>query len=182
MATTTTNERGALSEEQLETLLGLLGNVDSAELKLTIPESHQQETIQRLGMDPLDAQIRQVFFFDTPDLTLNPAGLVARARRVQGKGDDSVVKLRPVAPDELPESERTHVTVEVDAMPGAYVCSASLKGVPDANVRRLPPRHLRRRLAPPGFGAARGAAAGIHLRARNPALGPLWPHRPAPGV
>ena len=52
-------------------------------------------------MDPLDAQIRQVFFFDTPDLALNQTGVVARARRVQSKGDDSVVKLRPVVPNEL---------------------------------------------------------------------------------
>ena len=49
-------------------------------------------------MDPLGAQIRQVFFFDTPDLALENAGVVVRARRVQGKGDDSVVKLRPVVP------------------------------------------------------------------------------------
>ena len=55
-------------------------------------------------MDPLEAQIRQVFFFDTPDLALNEAGVVVRARRVQGKGDDSVVKLRPVVPDRAPES------------------------------------------------------------------------------
>ena len=46
-------------------------------------------------MDPLDAQIRQVFFYDTPDLRLNAAGLVVRSRRVQGKGGDTVIKLRP---------------------------------------------------------------------------------------
>jgi hypothetical protein len=42
-----------------------------------------------------------------------------------------VVKLRPVVPDELPSKLRSSpmLTVEVDAMPGAYVCSASLKGV-----------------------------------------------------
>ena len=53
-------------------------------------------------MDPLEAQIRQVFFFDTPDLALDKPGVVVRARRIQGKGDDSVVKLRPVVPVELP--------------------------------------------------------------------------------
>ena len=52
-------------------------------------------------MDPLDAQIRQVFFFDTPELALNNAGVVVRARRVQNKGNDSVVKLRPIVPDAL---------------------------------------------------------------------------------
>jgi hypothetical protein len=40
------------------------------------------------------------------------------------------VKLRPVVPDELPEDLRRSgsVGVEVDAMPGGYVCSASMKG------------------------------------------------------
>jgi hypothetical protein len=41
-----------------------------------------------------------------------------------------VVKLRPVVPDELPEEIRSLKTfvVEVDALPGGYVCSGSLKG------------------------------------------------------
>jgi hypothetical protein len=71
-----------------------------------------------------------VFFFDTPDLRLNQAGVVVRARRVQGRGDDTVVKLRPIIPNQLPPSVRNAKTmvVEVDAMPGGYVCSASFKG------------------------------------------------------
>ena len=81
-------------------------------------------------MDPLDAQIRQVFFFDTPDLALNEHGVVVRARRVQGRGDDSVVKLRPVVPTELP-AERARVAGlrrrgGRDAR--GFVCSASMKG------------------------------------------------------
>ena len=52
-----------------------------------------------------------------------------RARRVQGREDDSVIKLRPVVPDELPDELRhaPGMVVELDAMPGGYVCSASLK-------------------------------------------------------
>jgi hypothetical protein len=97
---------------------------------VTVPEIAHRSTIEALGMDPIDAQIRQVFFFDTPDLALNDAGVVVRARRVQGKGDDSVVKLRPVVPANLPRSLRNTAGfgVEVDAMPGGYVCSASMKG------------------------------------------------------
>ena len=70
-------------------------------------------------------------FFDTPDLSLSKAGVVVRARRVQGKGDDSVVKLRPVVPNELDKKfrEAPGMTVEVDAMPGGYICSGALKGV-----------------------------------------------------
>ena len=121
----------ALSDDALVEMLSLIEGADSVELKLTVPESGHRSAIQALGLDPLEAQIRQVFFFDTPELTLNKQGVVVRARRVQGKGDDSVVKLRPVVPDQLPADLRTSpmVNVEVDAMPGGYVCSASFKGV-----------------------------------------------------
>ena len=103
---------------------------ETAVFRLTVPDADQRSTIAALGLDPLDAQIRQVFFFDTPDLKLSEAGIVPRARRVQGKGDDSVVKLRPVVPDELPSKERRspNMGVEVDAMPGGFVCSGSMKG------------------------------------------------------
>jgi hypothetical protein len=131
-----TVERSTLSDERLTELLALMQGADSAELKLTVPEESHRSAIGALGLDPLDAQIRQVFFFDTPDLALYRAGVVARARRVQRKGGDSVIKLRPVVPDELaPELRRMPgFFVEVDAMPGGFVCSASLKGevAPDA--------------------------------------------------
>ena len=87
-------------------LLSLIEEADSVELKLTVPESHQRSTVMALGMDPLEAQLRQVVFFDTPDLQLDQHGVVVRARRIQGKGDDSVVKLRPVVPRDLPAELR----------------------------------------------------------------------------
>ena len=95
--------RPAISDAELRELLELIGGADTVELKLTVPESDQRSAIEVLGLDPIDAQIRQVFFFDTPDLALNQAGLVVRARRVQRKGDDTVVKLRRVVPAELPK-------------------------------------------------------------------------------
>ena len=63
---------------------------------------------------------------------------LVRARRVQGKGDDSVVKLRPVVPSDLsPELRKNpRFGVEVDAMPGGFVCSGSLKGVVDPEAVR----------------------------------------------
>jgi hypothetical protein len=132
MATNTTPLRSALDDDQLRQLLGLIKGADSVELKLTVPEQDQRSTVRALGMDPLQAEIRQVFFLDTPDLMLDQHGLVVRARRSQKKGDDSVVKLRPVVPDELPPSIRraANFGVEVDASPGGFVCSGSMKGMP----------------------------------------------------
>jgi hypothetical protein len=128
----TSRQPKRLSDADLRRLLTLLRGADSTELKLTVPDSEQRPAVAALGMDPLDAQIRQVYFFDTPDLALNRQGLVVRARRVQQRSDDSVVKLRPVVPDELPDGLRKSkdLVVEVDAMPGGYVCSASMKGAP----------------------------------------------------
>jgi len=118
-----------LSDQQVAELIALTKGADSVELKLTVPVSDRASGAAALGVDPLDAQIRQVYFFDTPDLALNANGLVVRARRVQGKGDDTVVKLRPVVPDELSADLRDSPSfnVEVDAMPGGFVCSASMK-------------------------------------------------------
>jgi hypothetical protein len=90
MATTTT---ARLSDEDLRQMLALVRGADSVELKLTIHESARADAARALGVDPLDSQIRQVFFFDTPELALNAAGVVVRARRRQDEEGDTVVKL-----------------------------------------------------------------------------------------
>ena len=119
-----------LIAEDLLRLRELVKSADSIELKVTVPERSHRSAARALGVDPLDAQIRQVFFFDTPDLDLDRAGVVARARRIQGRDHDSVIKLRPVVPAELPPEVRAlpELVVEVDVLPGGHVCSASLKG------------------------------------------------------
>ena len=122
-----------MTDEELAEILALVKDSDSVELKLTVHETARARTAAALGIDPLDAQMRQVFFFDTPELELNDAGVVVRARRRQGEEGDTVVKLRPVVPSDLPDEIRRSESfnVEVDAMPGGHVCSASFKGVAD---------------------------------------------------
>jgi hypothetical protein len=128
-----------LSNSQLADALSLMRDADSVELKLSVAEGYERSAVDALDIDPLDAEIRQVVFFDTPDLRLYHQGVVVRARRVQRKPSDSVVKLRPVVPEQLPAKFRKAeaLTVEVDAMPGGFVCSASMKraGIDDAKVK-----------------------------------------------
>jgi hypothetical protein len=132
------NEETVRPEQDQETVIGdrlggFLAAIDvahSVEVKVTVPETSHRSVLAALGIDPLEVQLRQVFFFDTSDLALNSGGLIVRARRVKGKGDDSVVKLRRSNLEGLPKRLRKspNLVVEVDAMPGGYVCSASMQG------------------------------------------------------
>ena len=117
--------------EEMTEIFRLIKGATSVELKLSVPLTDQRATIKAIGLDPVEAQPRQAFFFDMPDLALNRAGVVVRARRIQGGDADTVVKLRPVDPSTIdPELRRSAAfKIEVDAMPGGYVCSASFKGV-----------------------------------------------------
>ena len=119
-----------IQEADYGRLLELVRGADSVELKMTVPASDHRRTIGLLPLDPVEAQPRQVWFFDTPDLALDRAGVVVRARRIAGGRGDTVVKLRPVVPAELPAELRHEAAfnVEVDAMPGGFVCSGSYKG------------------------------------------------------
>jgi hypothetical protein len=125
----TTTTPSPLAPDDLLRLLELVRQSDSIELKLTLPASAYRSAAKALAIDPLAAQIRQVYFFDTPDLALNRAGVVVRARRIQGRDSDSTVKLRPIVPSEVEEEFRTspRFAIEVDAMPDGYVCSGSMK-------------------------------------------------------
>jgi len=120
-----------LSAEDTLEILKLGKSANSIELKLSVPLTGHRATIKGIGLDPVEAQPRQAFFFDTPDLALNRAGVVVRARRIQGGDADTVIKLRPVDPSTIdPELRRSAAfKVEVDVMPGGFVCSASFKGV-----------------------------------------------------
>jgi hypothetical protein len=116
--------------DQVDRFWELVRDSDSVEIKLTIPADDHRATIAAVGLDPVEAEPRQVFFFDTPELALNRAGLVVRARRLRGGTADTVVKLRPLVPSELPRELRQSgaFKTEVDVVPGGYVCSGSLKG------------------------------------------------------
>lgn len=120
----------AIDAGELIRLVNMMDGSDTVELKLTVMHSEMQLAERSLGFDQLEAQIRQVVFFDTPDLALYRSGLVVRARRIQGGGGDTVVKLRPVTPSDLsPEFRQSkHLGIETDVTLSGFVCSASMKG------------------------------------------------------
>lgn len=130
----------AYDAETLAAVLAVLPDVDAVELKLTVPGADHRRVLDRLGIDALDATIRQVVFFDTPSLDLSAAGLVVRARRTQRKDGDLTVKVRPMLPADVPARVRRAdgFKVEVDASPAGFTCSCSAtQQVPDDHVRAL---------------------------------------------
>jgi hypothetical protein len=124
---------GGVSREQLLEMFGQLSHVRSVELKTTVAPEQQTE-LTGLHLDTLKGKLRQVFFFDTPELTLFKNGVAVRARRTQGAPDDTVVKLRPATLEDLPPGVRNspNLKVEMDVTRGSYVVSASLKGASPA--------------------------------------------------
>jgi hypothetical protein len=118
-----------VDREELLTMLGRMADVPSIELKMNVP-ADQRMALRGFDLDAMEGLLREVFFFDTPDLTLYRNGVVVRARRTQGADDDTVVKLRPAVPDTLSPAVRAskNLKLEMDVTRGSYVVSASLKG------------------------------------------------------
>jgi hypothetical protein len=118
-----------MNREELLEMLDRMVEVPSVELKMNVP-ADQRMALSGLHFDAMEGRLREVYFFDTPDLTLFHNGVVARARRTQRADDDTVVKLRPAAPEQLSPAVRAsrNLKLEMDVTRGAYVVSASLKG------------------------------------------------------
>ena len=118
-----------LPDDELDLLLTLSRAADRVELKLTVPEPAHDATCAALGVDFARAPAYRVYYLDTEDRALYRHGVIVRLRSVHRRAGDSVIKLRPVSPDGIPSALRRskQFVVELDGMPGRYVCSAALK-------------------------------------------------------
>src|SRR4249920_3463839 len=87
--------KSIFSDQEVAKILKLLKGSGSMELKVVVPVPTHRATIESIGLDPVEAQPRQAYFFDTTKFDLNNAGVVVRARRIQGGRADTVIKLRP---------------------------------------------------------------------------------------
>jgi hypothetical protein len=117
-----------LPGRELDRLLTSTRHADRVELKLVVPATAHESTCASLGVDFSRASTRKVYFLDTSDLKLKRHGVVARIRSVEDRADDSVVKLRPCDAGDLPARLRRskRFGVEVDAMPGQFVCTGAI--------------------------------------------------------
>ena len=82
--------------------------VDAIEIKATIPDHQIDTALDHYKLTIDNDEERYIYFFDTPDLDLFKAGMIARARRIVGEEDDSTVKFRPVIPAEVPQDWRKY--------------------------------------------------------------------------
>ena len=115
-----------LSRSQLDDVIKILKDVGSVELKVVAPMHTHRATIGKLGLDPIEAEVRQVYFFDTPNLDLNKAGVVVRARRIQGGAGDTVIKLRPVEPAAIDKELRRSGSFKTEVDVGRLQLKKSL--------------------------------------------------------
>jgi hypothetical protein len=115
-----------MAGDDLDRMFTLAREVGHVELKFTVTDASYEAVRGALG--PGSERIRNVYYLDTPDLTLRHHGVLARVRGGQ-RPNDSVVKLRPIDPAAVPSAMRRcpDFTVEVDATPDSFICSGALK-------------------------------------------------------
>ena len=73
----------------------------NAEIKVTFQPGDIDAAVTRFQLEDDRATHREVYFYDTPELTWSDAGLVLRARKTIDGADDSTVKLRPMTAAEV---------------------------------------------------------------------------------
>jgi hypothetical protein len=157
----------------------LAGNV---EIKITVRDSEIARAERALGLTPVRAERRLVYFFDTRDLALFGRGLLLRARQVQGGAGDSTVKRRPMEASAVPRRTRALAgfKCEEDRVGARRISSCSLtvpqkRGEIEAVVRgerpvkKLFSQEQERFAGGPDFGA---------LRAFGPVDARVWKVRP----
>jgi hypothetical protein len=102
--------------------------IGAIEIKITARAADEDEVRAALETADIEAERREIWFYDTPDLALFDRGLVLRARLIHGGADDSTVKLRPVDPATIEDVWKSTrgFEIELDAVGEDAICSAKL--------------------------------------------------------
>ncbi len=130
-------ERGAATRGKVAKAVS---GAEIIEIKATIPNHQIRQALARFGLTASNDEERYIYFFDTPNLDLLHAGIIARARRVVGDAHDSTVKFRPVNPSDVGRKWRSYpdFKIEADASETTLVKSASFSmPVARGQIRRV---------------------------------------------
>ena len=106
---------------------GAMAAMDAVEIKVTIRPDQELRAGRKLELNEDTADVRIIYFYDTPKLDLFNAGVALRARLVKGDDDDSTVKFRPVDCDSITHEwmRQKGFKLEADCVGERVVCSAS---------------------------------------------------------
>lgn len=80
---------------------------DAIMINATIADAQIDGALERYGLTLDTGAQRLIYFFDTPDVALFKAGIVARARRISGDDHDSTVTVQPVSGPQVLDYWRT---------------------------------------------------------------------------
>ena len=108
--------------------------MDAVEIKVTIRPDQEPRAERAMELNEDTAEVRVIYFYDTPRLALFDAGIMLRARLVKGDDDDSTVKFRPVEAAKISEEwkQLKGFKLEADCVGDRVVCSASLTAIQNA--------------------------------------------------
>ncbi len=118
-----------ITERKRKAFESKIEGADKVEIKITVTGNDEERAYEALDIKSRDAARRDIYFFDTPQLTLNKAGVVLRVRAIEDDDNDSVVKIRPVDPNKVDEIWKAAAgfKIEADSVGDKVVMSASLK-------------------------------------------------------
>lgn len=105
--------------------------MDAVEIKVTIRPDQELRAERAMQVNEDTADVRLVYFYDTPDLDLFNAGIALRARLVKGDDDDTTVKFRSSDATALSRDWQRlkGFKLEADCVGDRMVYSASLTGL-----------------------------------------------------
>jgi hypothetical protein len=118
-----------ITEKKRKAFESEIAGSHKVEIKITVTENDEERAYEALDITNRDAVHRNIYFFDTPGLDMNKTGVVLRARAVEDDDHDSVVKIRPVNPDEVDAKwhDVNGFKIEADVVGEKVVVSASYK-------------------------------------------------------
>jgi len=104
-----------------------ISGMDAVEIKVTVRPDQELQAERTMELNEDTADVRLVYFYDTPRLDLFKAGAALRARLVKGDNDDSTVKFRPVDSAKISQDWKGSkgFKLEADCVGTRVVCSAS---------------------------------------------------------